>query len=58
MILCLPVKDGSFIVAKFVEDIRDVKNGRTYIVLTKEDGLVYKRVYNNIEGGNSLDITF
>lgn len=41
----LPVKDGAFIVAKFVEDILDVKNGRTYIVLTKDDGLVYKRIY-------------
>ncbi|WP_179316590.1 XRE family transcriptional regulator [Winogradskyella undariae] len=41
----LPVKDGAFIVAKFVEAIADVKNGRTYIILTKDDGLVYKRVY-------------
>lgn len=41
----LPVKDGAFIVAKFVETIDDVKNGRTYIVLTKDDGLVYKRIY-------------
>lgn len=41
----LPVKDGSFVVARFVEDVNDIKEGRTYIVLTKEDGLVYKRVY-------------
>ena len=41
----LPVKDGAFIVAKFVETIDDVKNGRTYIILTKDDGLVYKRIY-------------
>lgn len=41
----LPVKDGSFVVAKFLEDITDLKTGRTYIVLTKDDGLVYKRVY-------------
>ncbi|MGJ8549024.1 XRE family transcriptional regulator [Winogradskyella wichelsiae] len=41
----LPVKDGAFIVAKFVDAIADVKNGRTYIILTKDDGLVYKRVY-------------
>lgn len=41
----LPVKDGAFIVAKFVEAIDDIKNGRTYIVLTKDDGLVYKRIY-------------
>lgn len=41
----LPVKDGSFIVAKFVESIDEVRSGRTYIVLTKDNGLVYKRVY-------------
>ena len=50
----LPVKDGSFVVARFVDDIEDVKDGRTYIVLTREDGLVYKRVYNNIEKENNL----
>jgi len=50
----LPVKDGSFVVAKFVEDINDIKDGRTYIVLTKEDGLVYKRVYNHIKDDNTL----
>jgi len=50
----LPVKDGAFVVAKFVEDISDVKDGRTYIVLTKEDGLVYKRVYNKIMEQKSL----
>ncbi|APY08637.1 XRE family transcriptional regulator [Winogradskyella sp. J14-2] len=42
----LPVKDGAFVVAKYVEDINDIKNGRTYIVLTKDDGLVYKRLYS------------
>ena len=52
----LPVKDGSFVVAKFVEDIRDVKDGRTYIVLTKEDGLVYKRVFNTIIEDGTLTL--
>lgn len=41
----LPVKDGAFVVAKFIENISDINNGRTYIVLTKDDGLVYKRIY-------------
>lgn len=45
----LPVKDGSFVVAKYVEDVTDIKDGRTYIVLTKDDGLVYKRVYDKTE---------
>ena len=52
----LPVKDGSFIVAKFVDEITSVKNGRTYVVLTKNDGLVYKRVYNKIEEKKSLEL--
>ena len=43
--LMLPVKDGAFVVAKFLEEISDIKSGRTYVVLTKDDGLVYKRVY-------------
>ncbi|WP_369998631.1 XRE family transcriptional regulator [Winogradskyella sp.] len=47
----LPVKDGAFVVAKFVEDINDIKNGKTYIVLTKDDGLVYKRVYSSDDEG-------
>ena len=45
----LPVKSGSYIVARFVEDIRDLKDGHTYIVLTLNDGIVYKRVYDKIE---------
>ena len=50
----LPVKDGSYIVAKYVDDISDIKDGRTYIVLTKSDGLVYKRVYNHIAEKQTL----
>lgn len=50
----LPVKDGAFIVAKYVESIADVKNGRTYILLTKNDGLVYKRISKTEDNENTL----
>ncbi len=50
----LPVKDGSYVVAKFVDDITTLVNGKTYIVLTKNDGLVYKRLYNQLEKNNTL----
>lgn len=50
----LPVKDGAFVVAKFVEDVNDIKNGKTYIVLTKDDGLVYKRIYLTEDDSNDL----
>ena len=45
----LPVKSGSYIVARFIEDLRDLKSGKTYIVLTLNDGIVYKRVFDKIE---------
>ncbi len=52
----LPVKDGSFVVAKFINDLDDIKDGRTYIVLTRDEGLVYKRVYNRLEKENCLEL--
>lgn len=50
----LPAKSGSFVIAKYIEDIVDIKDGKTYIILTENDGLVYKRVYNKIEENKSL----
>jgi hypothetical protein len=45
----LPLKDGSYVVAKFVEDLRDIRSGQTYIIVTLNEGIVYKRVYNELE---------
>ncbi len=50
----LPVKSGAYIVAKFIEDIRDIKDGRTYIVVTLNDGIVYKRVFDKMENHQCL----
>ena len=41
----LPLKDGSYVVARFVEDINDLVEGKTYILLTLNEGIVYKRIY-------------
>lgn len=40
-----PFRDGSFIVGQYVEDSYDIKDGQTYVLLTKNDGIVYKRIY-------------
>jgi transcriptional regulator with XRE-family HTH domain len=40
-----PHKDGSFIVGKYLESAKEVKDGTTYIVVSKDDGIVYKRLY-------------
>ena len=41
-----PIKEGSFVVAKYLDRIEDIKNGQTYIVVTKDDGISYKRIFN------------
>lgn len=50
----LPMKDGSFVIGRFVEDRSDIKTGKTYVLVTLNDGMVYKRVMNNIDFNNSL----
>lgn len=52
----LPMKDGAYVIGKFIEDRRDIKNGSTYIILTKHNGMVYKRVFNKIEESNTLQL--
>src|SRR4030095_13062557 len=40
----LPTPSGSVIVGERVEDMQDVKANNTYIVISRKEGIVYKRV--------------
>ena len=40
----LPIESGSIIIASYVERLDEVKDDKTYIVISKKDGLVYKRL--------------
>jgi len=40
-----PLRDGSFVVAKYVESFNEIRDGATYVLLTKSEGIVYKRIY-------------
>ncbi len=50
----LPMKSGSFVVGRFVEDRIEIKTGKTYVLITLNDGMVYKRVINQIKENNTL----
>lgn len=39
-----PFKNGTFIVGKYVENVDDLKNNKTYIFITQNEGVVYKRL--------------
>lgn len=38
-----PYNDGTYVVGKYVENINDLKKGKTYIFITRNEGITYKR---------------
>lgn len=51
-----PLESGAFVVGKYLENITDIKDGKTYIVLTQSEGLVYKRLYNKLDTDGSIHL--
>jgi len=39
---------------QYVEDLKDIKNGRVYVIVSKNDGIVLKRIINNVEDKGQL----
>lgn len=52
----LPMKDGAFVIGRFIEDRNDIQSGKTYVLLTLNDGMVYKRVINTIAIDGTLKL--
>lgn len=50
----LPTPSGSYIITEYVENWRDIQNNECYVLLTESDGVVYKRVLNEIENSRKL----
>lgn len=46
----LPIPDGSYIICEYVENWESIKNGSSYILITRSQGIVYKRVYLESNG--------
>jgi len=55
-----PFKDGSFIIGKYMEGINDLKSGTSYIFVTSNDGITYKRLKSKNSGSITVssDNTF
>jgi transcriptional regulator with XRE-family HTH domain len=43
----MPTPSGSVIVGEKVDNLDDIKNNQTYIVISRNEGIVYKRVMKN-----------
>ncbi len=44
----LPLQPGTLIIGAYLEYGTQIKNGKTYVLVTKNEGIVYKRVFNYI----------
>ena len=52
----LPTPSGSIIVGEKIEDTTDIKNSQAYIVVSRNEGIVYKRVEKNNRSKNKLTL--
>lgn len=52
----LPIPDESFVTGEFVLDWNTIKDGYPYIILTIEDGIVFKVVENHIKADRKLTL--
>ncbi len=51
-----PVSEGSWVTASYLQDWGDIKDGENYIVVTKDEGIVFKRLYNKIKEEQSITL--
>jgi hypothetical protein len=52
----MPTPSGSVIVGERVSSLEDVKSNQTYIVVSKNDGIVYKRILKNNKQKNKMTL--
>ncbi|MBW4889525.1 LexA family transcriptional regulator [Mucilaginibacter sp. HMF5004] len=52
----LPLPSGSIIIGEYVENWGDVKPAETYVVVSKSDGVVYKRIGNKFKDQKTLKL--
>lgn len=50
----LPIMPGTIVIGEYVEDLNDIKNGKTYILVTQREGIIYKRAFNYIKDNGKL----
>lgn len=50
----LPILSGTIVIGRYVESLTHIANGKTYVLITKKEGIVYKRVFNYIDDKGKL----
>lgn len=51
-----PIPDKSWVIGEYLENWYDIKDGQAYIILTLDDGIVFKLVNNNLKKKKSMEL--
>ncbi len=52
----LPLQSGTLVVGEYLSNWNDLKVGDTYVIISKEDGVVYKRAGNRFKENKTLKL--
>jgi transcriptional regulator with XRE-family HTH domain len=47
----LPIPENSWVTCSYIENWEHIKNGKACVIVTKNEGIVFKLVYNRFESG-------
>ncbi|REG83425.1 XRE family transcriptional regulator [Algoriphagus antarcticus] len=50
----LPLTSGTIVIGAYVGQLTDIKSGKTYVLVTETEGVVYKRVFNYLSDNGKL----
>jgi transcriptional regulator with XRE-family HTH domain len=51
-----PINSGSYIICEYLENWREIRDNKCYVLITKDDGVVYKRILNRISENNKITL--
>lgn len=50
----LPLVAGTIVIGAYIEKLSHIQSGKTYVLVTSSEGVVYKRVFNYLEENGKL----
>jgi transcriptional regulator with XRE-family HTH domain len=50
----LPLQSGTIVFGEYVDNLSGLKNGQLYVVVTKDEGIAFKRVFNALKEEEQL----
>lgn len=52
----LPISSGSVVIGEFIQDFFDIKSGQAAIIVTRDEGIIFKLIENELPEKSSLQL--